>query len=281
LWADGNYYAFNYVGKTKLYEGLKAEGDPLFAVPYNASPDDRKIIAYSGSNNVMIYMATHRPPDNRLVLYDITNDKSIADWKISDSAYSYSYSYGIISPSGRYAAILLDQNDTSDQVMVYDLESKELIINEILKGNFTNTVPSLAFSADEQIVTMLSPEFDVGKNSWNLGFYLLRLDGSSKPTYYEMPVPPAGFPMPPPPVRDFLQPPAVGFAISPDSKLMAVGTSNGAIYMLDTSNGNLIHEIPGHQAHTGPILSLAFNEDGSLLASLERSGIVKIWGMAP
>jgi len=269
LWANGHYYAFNYVGKAKLFEGLKIEGNPLIAIPYNAFPDDRKIIAYSGSNNVMLYMATYGPPDNRLVLYDITNDKSISNWKIP----SRTFSYGIISPSGRYAAILLTRNGTSDQVMVYDLETKQLIVNEILKDSFENIEPSLAFSADDKTLAMLSPEFDSGKKSWNMSIHVLHMDGHSKPVQYDVFLPSTNFPI--------QGAPAMGFAVSPDSKLVAVGTNNGAVYMIDTSNGNLVHEIPPHQAHTGPILSLTFNEDGSLLASLERSGIVKIWGIAP
>jgi WD40 repeat protein len=167
----------------------------------------------------------------------------------------------------------MDRAGRSDQVLVYDLSTKSLVSNEILRDEFENVGPSLAISPNEQKLVMLSPEFNPKSKSWNMSLHVLYLDGSSEPIQYDLPVAPTDLATRPLP--------AMGLAISPDASLIAVGLSNGALYIVDASTGELARDFPAHQGHAGPIIRLAFNKEGSLLASLERSGIVKIWGIAP
>lgn len=62
-------------------------------------------------------------------------------------------------------------------------------------------------------------------------------------------------------------------AFSPDSQVIAVGTIDGSVYLLNTQNGEQIVSLD----HTSEIASLDISSDGKLLASGSRDGAVQIW----
>lgn len=61
---------------------------------------------------------------------------------------------------------------------------------------------------------------------------------------------------------------------SPDDRWLAVALTNHVIQLLDTRDGHMVVEMQGH---TNAITTLAFSEDGSLLASGSRDGTARIW----
>ncbi len=67
-----------------------------------------------------------------------------------------------------------------------------------------------------------------------------------------------------------------GIAYSPDGSLVAVGLVNGAVSVLDASDGR---EVYAEDNHTGWIVirGLAFSPDGEVLASASLDGLVRLW----
>lgn len=63
-------------------------------------------------------------------------------------------------------------------------------------------------------------------------------------------------------------------AITPDSKTVASGDSDGLIKLWDIDSGRLLRTLT---EHTDTVYSLAFNPDGKILASGSGDGTIKIW----
>jgi WD40 repeat protein len=66
------------------------------------------------------------------------------------------------------------------------------------------------------------------------------------------------------------------FAFSPDSTLLATASDSGDIYLCSTDSGELLEM---YQEHKGCILKLAFNAEGTRLASADHTGVTHIWGV--
>ena len=63
-------------------------------------------------------------------------------------------------------------------------------------------------------------------------------------------------------------------ALSPDDKLLAVGTSSGPIALFDASKGSLVGQLVGHQRSVNGI---NFDSSGARLVSGSSDGSVRIW----
>jgi WD40 repeat protein len=65
-------------------------------------------------------------------------------------------------------------------------------------------------------------------------------------------------------------------AVSPDGRLLAVGTTTGAVRWLNAEAGELLHTTTGTHQH--PVVQgVAFSRDGSQVASVSYYGSVALW----
>ncbi|PSC71527.1 WD-40 repeat [Micractinium conductrix] len=69
---------------------------------------------------------------------------------------------------------------------------------------------------------------------------------------------------------------AVALALSPKGQLLAVGTVDDAISVLDVSSGKVAHSLPGHKGGTNRLTFLG----GNSLASVGEDGTARIWNVA-
>ncbi|ABU59539.1 WD40 domain-containing protein [Roseiflexus castenholzii] len=69
---------------------------------------------------------------------------------------------------------------------------------------------------------------------------------------------------------------ATGVAFSPDGKALAVGSTEGVVYLLDAATGQVIHQLRGH-TNWIVIRGLAFAPDGKTLYSAGLDATVRIW----
>lgn len=67
-----------------------------------------------------------------------------------------------------------------------------------------------------------------------------------------------------------------GVSFSPDGELIAVGSTSGSIYLLDSATGRQERELQGHSGWV-VIRGVSFSPDGSLLASASLDGTVRLW----
>ena len=67
---------------------------------------------------------------------------------------------------------------------------------------------------------------------------------------------------------------AFSTAFSPDSRSIAVGASNGKLFIVDASSGTIKNEV---DAHGEWVLSIDYSKDGKLIATGANDRMIKIW----
>jgi WD40 repeat protein len=83
---------------------------------------------------------------------------------------------------------------------------------------------------------------------------------------------------PPPPPKTDPEPVIVwSLAFSADGKQLAAGTADGAIHLLNLTDGKILRSLPGH---TSAVTGLAFHASGTVLASASKDRTVRLWNPA-
>ncbi len=65
--------------------------------------------------------------------------------------------------------------------------------------------------------------------------------------------------------------------IHPDGKIVAVGSTDHRVYLLNTLNGEIIHKIEPWQGHTKTVKAVKFSADGKFLATGGEDQTILIW----
>jgi len=61
---------------------------------------------------------------------------------------------------------------------------------------------------------------------------------------------------------------------SDDGSMIALGGSDGVVYILNASDGSIIKKLTGHR---DVILGTAFTKDGRQVISVSADGVVNVW----
>jgi WD40 repeat protein len=71
-------------------------------------------------------------------------------------------------------------------------------------------------------------------------------------------------------------------ALSPDGKMLATGTSDGKVYLMDGLTGKFVKSVPTdrHRDIFADVLSLAFSPDGRTLALTDQVGDLRCWDVS-
>jgi len=224
------------------------------------SPDQRFAIC---AEILRTYSGTH--------IYDLQNQEEWIHWPESamvDANFSNDMKY-LAMRFGKFPGLSTD----FQAIVIYDLETKLPILQ---KGNQESLYSKvilegpLAFSPDSSEVVYIVIKEKV-RNGYELVFQFLDSEKGQKThsilldnfpkegTLYEH-------------IR------VSSLAISPDNNLLAAGTEDGVITLVDIANQKILNS---WQAHTMQVDNLLFSPDGTTLASNSKDGFMNIWGIYP
>lgn len=162
----------------------------------------------------------------------------------------------VISPdSQRIVSNVWDKiGDSDSYIQLWDIQGNP--IGQPVKNDQGFSVTSIAFSPDgQQIVS--------GSNTYNgqssVCLLHLQVDGLDKNKLCK-------------PIPGDLG----SVAFSPDNKTVAIGQSDGGLYLWNLQNNTMGQRFGG----TGqPVLSIAFSPDNKIIASGDRDGNVRLWNL--
>ena len=167
----------------------------------------------------------------------------------------------VISPdSQRIVSNVWDKiGDSDSYIQLWDIQGNP--IGQPVKNDQGFSVASIAFSPDgQQIVTGSTNGSLNGASSQSSVCLLhLKVDGLDKKE-------------PCPKILGRL----IKVAFSPDNKTVAIGQSDGGLYLWNLQNNTMGQRFGG----TGqPVLSIAFSPDNKIIASGDRDGNVRLWNL--
>ncbi len=137
------------------------------------------------------------------------------------------------------------------EIHLWDLKEKKI---KATVGRHREAVSSLAWSADGK--WLVSGSSDRTAKRWNAE------KGELVRTFHNA-------------NRDFA--PVTALAHAPDGKTVAVATADKIVRLHDAQNGAILSELKGHDEVPN---CLAFSADGTMLASADTGGAVKVWDQA-
>jgi WD40 repeat protein/serine/threonine protein kinase len=237
------------VGQRRCLATLRGSSDEVYGLAL--SPDGATLASAGKGGVVAFWNARPRPEEE--------SPRLIALGKSGRSAFA---------PAGRVLAA-----PREGTVSLFDLETSEEIEQIPALGADVWTV---AYSADHVwscAKRRLLRELDDPNAPVRLlhfradGTRLLSFDTEGKAIWWDTHTWQA--------VRTFTVEPFRGAAISPDSRLLAVGARTGAVRWLNAETGELLAE--SRVAHRHPVVGMAFSEDRSRAASVAEDGTLAIW----
>jgi WD40 repeat protein len=197
--------------------------------------------------------------DSSLLASGELDNSEIRVWDVADASMVRmleGHSGWIRSLAFSNQGLLLASGSTDQTVRIWDVQSGQLLV--VLEGH-TDYIGNVAFSPDDE--RLLSVARDGTARMWRT------TDGEPVDTFR--------FVTPEDPNRDapyWL----TGAAFHPSGEIVAVGSTNGSVYLLDAATGSEQQQLTGH---TGWIVirGVAFNSDGETLASVGLDGAVRVW----
>jgi WD40 repeat protein len=195
-----------------------------------------------------------------IVLLDLKSGNVLESWGksiIEYGGYNYTRSLVRVSPDHHYL-IFVYQGSRNPIMVIYDTNLRKVLIEQ----SIYYPTDAFDFSPDSKTLVYIDREMK-GKILQN---QVITLDIDSKTTnvVYEF-------------EYDWTKVPNT-LQLSPDGKLIALGTYDGSIIIID-SFGNKLYEwkvFPGNN-----IVKIAFSNDGRYLASASENGIIQLWGTSP
>jgi WD40 repeat protein len=145
--------------------------------------------------------------------------------------------------------------DDSNTITIIDAANGKAVSS--LKGH-TDWLLALDFSADG--TQLVSGGYDGQLLIWDVS------NGSKRVGQLQPPPPPKGPPNPSLTITSV--------AFRDDGKVVAAGTSNGAIVLVNVTDGKLVRTMTGH---TSVVTGLRFHPAGNLLVSSAKDRAVKFW----
>jgi WD40 repeat protein/serine/threonine protein kinase len=250
------------VGQRRCLATLRGSRDEVYGLAL--SPDGATLASAGKGGGVAFWNARPRPEEE--------SPRLIALGKSGRSAFA---------PAGRVLAA-----PREGTVSLFDLETSEEIEQIPALGADVWTV---AYSADGALLASGSRSGEIrvwscaerrllcelddpnaGLRPWRFradGRWLLSGSGAGKVMWWDTLTWQA--------VRTFTVEPLRGAAVSPDSRLLAVGARTGAVRWLNAETGELLAE--SRVAHRHPVAGMAFSEDRSRAASVAEDGTLAIW----
>jgi WD40 repeat protein len=237
----------------EIYQEYDGSGPLIGRYRSQISNMAHKHLFLTDDKEFLIFMAI--VSDNYFItdIWNIKTEKRVNRW------FSYPYLLDIDQESG-LAAISF-----SDLLLVYDYRENHIVYKESLSYHREGQI---ILSADGNIIRMTN----VGSPEW--GFRRILIDILDYSTMEQKPITELT-------ITEYMIDAVV---LSPDGRLLVVGTPDGYIRTFDVISGN---ELFAWQAHNRCISSLKFISDGKLLVSHSLGcanggdGLLKIWGIWP
>jgi WD40 repeat protein len=262
---EGRMYSFDPLedGQLGLYTKMEEPQEMLSTI----SEKDHVLSLYILKGQTFLIYETYQNGYTNFAihLWSIPENRTLQHWPgyISASAFS---------SSGRYLAMIIakvqGRGEYGNYFLVYDLEEKNVVYREDVAYSYGEM---LAFSADEKSVFFLFPNNkDASEKGWQLRIH--DVDTRSAANSYILDLPIQSY--------DYRSPTAL--ALSPDTKLLAIATRGGQIYLHNADNGEIVYQWP---AHRDGIKRLLFSPDGRMLMSASKDrmhgndGTVRMWGI--
>lgn len=207
----------------------------------------------SPDGNLLVYLN----PDIKLEVYDIANQESLT---ILESYSNYSLR-PIFSPDGRFVAAVQSLGRRlryEDSIRIWNAQTGEII--NALSGP-DNDITNMSFSADGNFMVGAA-----GGSAW-----VWDLRPGAIPDELEL------YPVELKDNLNIYPRKVTAAALSPDNKILAVGTSEHTLKLYDRGTKEVIRELNGHSAS---IRVLVFSPSGQYLVSVDQDGSLILWEVA-